>query len=160
MVGISERLAGAQDRAVPGQWEGDLIIGAGGKSAVGALVERPARFVLLLHLPDGHGAGQVAAAMTEATGGLPQAIRRSLTWDQGPGMSGHAHVALGTGRGICCCGPRSPWQPGSNENTSGLLRRYFPEGTNLAGRSRQHLDEVAAGLHSGSRDTLGWKSAA
>ena len=125
---------------MPGHWEGDLIIGAGGKSAIGTLVERPARFVLLLHLPEGRGAGQVAAAMTEAMGGLPQAIRRSLTWDQGPEMSGHAQIALGTGLDICFCDPHSPWQRGSNENASGLLRQYFPKGTNLAGHSREHLD--------------------
>ncbi len=160
MVMISERPAEAEDRAVPGHWEGDLILGAAGKSAIGTLVERSSRFVLLLHLPDGHGADQVAEAMTGAMSGLPDAIRRSLTWDQGKEMSGHAQVTAGTGLDIYFCDPHSPWQRGSNENTNGLLRQYFPKGTSLAGHSREHLQAVAGELNSRPRKTLGWKTPA
>jgi transposase, IS30 family len=160
MVMISERPAEAADRAVPGHWEGDLIIGTGGKSAIGTLVERSSRFVLLLHLPDGYAADQVAAAMTGAMAGLPAQLRRSLTWDQGKEMTGHAQIAAGTGLDIYFCDPHSPWQRGSNENTNGLLRQYFPKGTSLAGHSREHLDAVAAELNSRPRKTLGWKTPA
>jgi IS30 family transposase len=160
MVMISERPAEAADRAVPGHWEGDLIIGKNGKSAIGTLVERSTRFVMLLHLPGGHGAGQVAAAMTEAMGGLPEAIRRSLTWDQGGEMAAHAQISLATDLDIYFCDPHSPWQRGSNENTNGLLRQYFPKSTNLAAHSREHLDAVADQLNSRPRKTLGWKTPA
>ena len=133
---------------------------AAGKSAIGTLVERATRFVLLLHLPDGHGADQVAAAMTEVMGTLPAGLRRSLTWDQGSEMAGHAQIALAADLDIYFCDPHSPWQRGSNENTNGLLRQYFPKGTSLAGHSREHLDEVAAELNSRPRKTLGWKTPA
>jgi transposase, IS30 family len=160
MVNISERPAEADDRAVPGHWEGDLIIGANGRSAIGTLVERSSRFVLLLHLPAGYGPGQVAAAMTGAMGGLPAAIRRSLTWDQGKEMGYHARISLATDLDIYFCDPHSPWQRGSNENTNGLLRQYFPKGTDLSAHSREHLEQVADELNSRPRKTLGWKTPA
>jgi IS30 family transposase len=159
MVNISERPAEAGDRAVPGHWEGDLIIGTR-NSAIGTLVERSTRFVLLLHLPAGHGADAVAAAMTGAMGTLPAQLRRSLTWDQGHEMAMHAKIAVDTGLEIYFCDPHSPWQRGSNENTNGLLRQYFPKGTNLAVHSREHLEAVAAELNSRPRKTLGWHTPA
>jgi len=160
MVMISERPAEAGDRAVPGHWEGDLIIGAANRSAIGTLVERSTRFVMLLHLPGGYGPERVAAAMTQAMGGLPDAIRRSLTWDQGKEMAGHAQIAVAADLDIYFCDPHSPWQRGSNENTNGLLRQYFPKGTDLAAHSRGHLQAVAGELNSRPRKTMGWKSPA
>ncbi len=159
MVLISERPPEADDRAVPGHWEGDLIIGSR-NSAIGTLVERSTRFVLLLHLPHGHDAAAVAEAMTEAMSRLPEALRRSLAWDQGKEMAGHAQITLATGLPVYFCDPHSPWQRGSNENTNGLLRQYFPKKTNLAVHSREHLDAVAAQLNARPRKTLGWKTPA
>jgi len=159
MVMISERPAEVADRAVPGHWEGDLIIGSK-STAIGTLVERSTRFVLLLHLPGGHGAEQVATAMTQAMATLPAQLRRSLTWDQGTEMAAHAQVSMATGLDIYFCDPHSPWQRGSNENTNGLLRQYFPKSTSLAGYSREHLDAVAAQLNSRPRKTLGWRTPA
>jgi IS30 family transposase len=159
MVMISERPAEAADRAVPGHWEGDLIMGSG-NSAIGTLVERSTRFVLLLYLPAGHGADQVAAAMTEAMGTLPGQLRRSLAWDQGSEMASHARISMATGMDIYFCDPHSPWQRGSNENTNGLLRQYFPKGTSLAVHGKEHLEQVAAELNSRPRKTLGWKTPA
>jgi len=123
-------------------------------------VERSTRFVLLLHLPRGHDAAAVAAAMAEAMSTLPAQLRRSLTWDQGREMAFHAQIALATGLAVYFCDPHSPWQRGSNENTNGLLRQYFPKGTSLAGHSREHLEAVAAELNARPRKTLGWRTPA
>jgi len=156
MVMISERPAEVQDRAVPGHWEGDLIAGAGNKSAIGTLVERSTRFVLLLHLPDGHGADAVAAQMTEVMATLPAQLRRSLTWDQGSEMANHAQVAAATDLEVYFCDPHSPWQRGSNENTSGLLRQYFPKGSDLRAHDPQRLAAVAGELNERPRKVLDW----
>jgi IS30 family transposase len=160
MVMICERPAEVADRAVPGHWEGDLIMGARNASAIGTLVERSTRFVMLLHLPGGHDPAAVAGAMTEAMSGLPAAVRRSLTWDQGKEMALHARIAAAADLEIYFCDPHSPWQRGSNENTNGLLRQYFPKGTDLSGHSREHLDAVAAQLNARPRKTLDLKTPA
>jgi transposase, IS30 family len=160
MVMISERPAAAADRAVPGHWEGDLMTGTPPSSVIGTLVERQTRFVLLLHLPAGHGAGAVAAAMTDAMAGLPAALRRSLAGARGSELAGHVKIAAAAGLDIYFCDPQSPWQRGSGENTSGLLREFFPVGTSLAGHSREDLDQVAAQLNGRPRKALGFKSPA
>ena len=151
MVNISQRPAEVADRAVPGHWEGDLILGsAASGSAVGTLVERTTRFVLLLHLPEGHTAPQVADAMTTAMARLPEQLRRSLTWDQGPEMANHAQIAQATGLSIYFCDPHSPWQRGSNENTNGLLRQDLPRKSRLADRTQIELDALAERLDAGA----------
>jgi transposase, IS30 family len=160
MVSISERPAEAADRAVPGHWEGDLLIGAAGKSAIGTLVERTTRFTMLVPLPQGHDAAAVADALTAVAGGLPAAVRRSLTWDQGWEMRFHSRIAVDADVEIYFCDPHSPWQRGSNENTNGLLRQYFPKGTSLAGYSPGQLAAVADELNGRPRKTLGWKTPA
>jgi transposase, IS30 family len=156
-VHISQRPAEADDRAVPGHWEGDLIFGKG-MTAVATLVERHSRFVLLVGLPEGHTADVVADALGAKIGGLPVQLRRSLTWDHGKEMAQHARFSVASGVPVFFCDPRSPWQRGSNENTNGLLRQYFPKRTSLRQHSQAQLDAVAAELNGRPRQTLGWRS--
>ena len=173
---ISERPAEAADRAVPGHWEGDLILGLR-SSAIGTLVERTTRFTLLLHLPRmpghgdklrakngpalaGHGAEAVREAISASMVKLPDELRRSLTWDQGAEMAQHAQLRIDAGVAIFFCDPLSPWQRATNENTSGLLRQYFPKGTDLSKHSRGDLAAVAVAINGRPRKTLGWKTPA
>ena len=156
MVMLSQRPAEADDRAVPGHWEGDLILGQGSRSAVGTLVERSTRMTLLLHLPDGKSAEQVEAAMRAAISKLPSSLARTITWDQGAEMAKHAAFTTATGIPIYFCDPHSPWQRGSNENTNGLLRQYLPKGTDLSGLSRRELDMIQDSLNGRPRKTLGY----
>ena len=168
--------AEAADRAVPGHWEGDLILGLG-SSAIGTLVERTTRFTMLLHLPrlkrsgegpgdkdgaalSGHGAEAVRDAITRTIIALPEELRRSLTWDQGTEMAQHSRLRIDAGIQIYFCDPRSPWQRGTNENTNGLLRQYFPKATDLSIYSADEISAVAEALNARPRKTLGWKTPA
>ncbi len=157
MVMISERPAEVEDRAVPGHWEGDLVIGKNGKSAVGTLVECKTRFLMLLHLPHGLTAARVRDALGARITELPDALRRSLTWDQGKEMTQHQDFTVDTGVQVFFCDPHNPWQRGSNENTNGLLRQYFPRGTDFDGVDPTRLNEAADSLNRRPRKTLGWR---
>jgi IS30 family transposase len=156
MVNIAERPQEADDRAVPGHWEGDLMIGKANKTAIGTLVERSTGYALLVHLPDGYKPEQVAPALAAKINTLPDTLRRSLTWDQGPEMRDWKQVRIAAGIDIYFCDPNSPWQRGTNENTNGLLRQYFPKGTDLGKVTALELDQVADELNDRPRKRLGF----
>ena len=154
-VMISQRPAEVADRAVPGHWEGDLVMGKR-QTAIGTLVERWSRYVMLFPLPDGHSAEAVRTALQATIGRLPEHLWQSLTWDQGKEMAQHAQFTINTGVQVYFCDPKSPWQRGSNENTNGLLRQYFPKGTDMAALTAGELDAAAHSLNTRPRQTLGW----
>jgi IS30 family transposase len=157
VVHISQRPAEAEDRAVPGHWEGDLLLGTS-STCIATLVERQSRFVMLVKIPGRRTSEAVTAALAAKIQQLPVELFKSLTWDQGKEMSEHAKFTIDTGVQVYFCDPRSPWQRGSNENTNGLLRQYFPRGKSMATLTQDHLDAVAAQLNGRPRQTLGWKT--
>ena len=156
MVMISERPPEAADRAIPGHWEGDLLMGKGGRSAIGTLVERSSRYVMLVHLPNGRTAEAVRTALTRQVQRLPAELRRTLTWDQGKEMAEHAKFSVATNVRVFFCDPHSPWQRGSNENSNGLLRQYFPKNRDLTDVTRAELSAVARELNARPRQALNW----
>ena len=157
MIMISERPAEVGDRAIPSHWEGDLIRGAASKSAIGTLVERPTRFTILPHLPDGHDAEHVQQAVIRKMQHLPKPLRNSPTWDQGSELAPHKRISTTSDMQVYFCDPHSPWQRGTNENTNGLLRQCFPKGTDLSAYPEDYLDAVAAELNDRPRKTLGYR---
>jgi transposase, IS30 family len=157
MINISERHAEADDRAVPGHWEGDLILGKKNLSAIGTLVERTTGYTMLVHLPDGHKADQACDALATKIQTLPEILRASLTWDQGVEMRDWKQVSVASDIDIYFCDPHSPWQRATNENTNGLLRQYFPKGTDLSVDSPIDLEWVATELNERSRKRLGFR---
>jgi IS30 family transposase len=156
MVMISDRPPEAEDRAIPGHWEGDLLIGKGGRAAIGTLVERSSRYVMLVHLPNGRTADVVRLALTRQIQRLPTELRRTLTWDQGKEMAEHAKFSVATDVKVFFCDPHSPWQRGSNENTNGLLRQYFPKNLDLSTVSGPQLAAAARELNARPRQSLNW----